>query len=257
MRQTADRASACRPVTARAPRCHIDTQLASGAELALPPDASRHASRALRLHEGDEVTLFNGIGGEYAARIVCLSRDNVTVEVGAFSPVERESALAVVLVQGISAGDRMDLTIQKAVELGAVAIHPVLTERSFVRLKGERSDSRREHWQRVAAAACEQCGRNRVPGVTGAITVAEYVAPTDALKLLLAPGARSNLRSIAVTSGKHLVLAAGPEAGFSPSEETALVSAGFVPVHLGPRVLRTETAGPAALAALNALFCDA
>ena len=210
----------------------------------------------LRLREGDPVALFNGAGGEYAARIVHLSREGVAVEVGVFTPVERESPLTVTLVQGISAGDRMDLTIQKAVELGVAAIQPVLAERSVMRLKGERGDARREHWQRVATAACEQCGRNRVPAVAGALAVTDYRAATGALKLLLAPGARSNLRVTGVSTGQPIVLAAGPEAGFSPREEALFVAAGFVPVHLGPRMLRTETAGPAALAALNALFGD-
>src|SRR5258706_7700337 len=132
---------------ARAPRFHVDASLAPGAQLALPQDAAHHASRVLRLREGDRVILFNGAGGEYAARIVRLSREGVAIEIGSFAPVERESPLEVTLVQGVSAGDRMDLTIQKAVELGVAAIQPVLAERSVVRLKGERSDSRREHWQ--------------------------------------------------------------------------------------------------------------
>ena len=221
-----------------------------------PPDAAHHASRVLRLREGEPVVLFNGAGGEYAGRIVRLSRDGVTVHVGAFSPVERESPLAVTLVQGISAGDRMDMTIQKAVELGAAAIQPILAERSVVRLKGERGDSRREHWERVAASACEQCGRNRVPPIAGAIAVGDYRAPAESLKVLLSPGAGPTLRSLAIATGQPVVVAAGPEAGFCPREESMLVAAGFLLVQLGPRVLRTETAGLAALAALNALYGD-
>ncbi len=240
----------------RVPRFHVDATLAPGERLALPGDAAHHASRVLRLREEDAVALFSGSGGEYEARIVRISRDAVEVEVGRFSPLERESSLAVTLVQGISSGDRMDLTIQKVVELGVAAIQPVLAERSVVKLKGERVDSRREHWQRVAAAACEQCGRNRVPSVAAAVPVAAYRAPEGVLKLLLAPGAQSGLRSIQGGTDRPIVLATGPEAGFSPREEALLVAAGFVPVHLGPRVLRTETAGPAALAALNALYGD-
>jgi 16S rRNA (uracil1498-N3)-methyltransferase len=238
------------------PRFHLEAPLAPGAQLALPPDAAHHASRVLRLREGDPVVLFNGAGGEYAGRIVRLSREGVTVHVGAFSPLERESPLAVTLVQGISAGDRMDLTIQKAVELGAAAIQPILADRSVVRLKGERGDSRREHWERVAASACEQCGRNRVPPIAGAIAVGEYRAPEGSLRLLLSPGASRTLRSLAIAAGQPIVVAAGPEAGFSPREETVLVATGFLPVQLGPRVLRTETAGLAALAALNSLYGD-
>jgi 16S rRNA (uracil1498-N3)-methyltransferase len=159
-------------------------------------------------------------------------------------------------VQGISAGDRMDLTIQKAVELGVSAIQPILAERSVVRLKGERGDSRREHWQRVAASACEQCGRNRVPGVAAALALERYSAPDQSLKLLLAPVGALTLRSMSVPTANRVVVAAGPEAGFSPREEAMLLAAGYRPVGLGPRVLRTETAGPAALAALNALWGD-
>ena len=209
------------------------------------------------MREGDALTLFNGGGGEHAARIVRLSRDGVTVEVGAFDPVERDSPLSITLVQAISSGDRMDLTIQKAVELGVSAIQPILAERSVVRLKGERVDSRREHWQRVATAACEQCGRNRVPPVTAALALADYRATEGSLKLMLAPAGTTTLRSIAATAtNTPIVIAAGPEAGFSPREEAILVSAGFAAIQLGPRVLRTETAGPAALAALNALCGD-
>lgn len=240
----------------RVPRFFVDTPLYPGGRLALPPDASHYASRVLRMREGDAALIFNGAGGEYSARIVQLSRDVVSVELGNFVPNERESPLSVTLVQGVSGGDRMDLTIQKAVELGVAMIQPLLAERCVVRLKGERSDSRRVHWQRVAASACEQCGRNRVPTVAAAVTVSGYRAPVDALKLLLAPSGGTTLRALAVSTEQSIVLAAGPEAGFSPREEALLVATGFLPVRLGPRVLRTETAGPAALAALNALYGD-
>lgn len=240
----------------RTPRFFVDTPLDPGAQLALPPDASHHASRVLRMREGDAVLIFNGAGGEYSARIVELSRDAVLIELGSLVPNERESPLSVTLAQGVSGGDRMDLTIQKAVELGVAMIQPLIAERSVVRLKGERSDSRRVHWQRVAASACEQCGRNRVPMVAAAVTVSSYQASVGALKLLLAPSGGTRLRTLVVGTEQPIVLAAGPEAGFSPREEALLVAAGFVPVRLGPRILRTETAGPAALAALNALYGD-
>ena len=242
--------------SARIPRFHVPDALTPGAELALPPDAGHHASRVLRMREGDAVCLFDGQGGEHAARVVALSRDRVSVLVGDFSPVERESPLHVTLLQAVSSGDRMDLTLQKAVELGVAAVQPVLAERSVVRLKGERGESRREHWQRVAVSACEQCGRNRVPQVAGPIALADYRAPEESLKILLAPAGATTLRSAGVAAGKPVVLAAGPESGFSPREEAMLVSAGFVAVRLGPRILRTETAGPAALAALNAIYGD-
>lgn len=242
--------------SARIPRFHVPEELAPGIELVLPSDAGHHASRVLRMREGDAVRLFNGKGGEHAGRITGLSRDRVSVAVGEFDPAERESPLHVTLVQAVSSGDRMDLTIQKAVELGVADIQPILAERSVVRLKGDRGDSRRDHWQRVAAAACEQCGRNRVPPVALPIALADYRAPEESLKLLLAPAGTTNLRSAGAMAGKPIVLAAGPESGFSAREEAMLVSAGFVPVRLGPRILRTETAGPAALAALNAIYGD-
>ena len=238
------------------PRFHVPFALATGEEYVLPGDAGRHASRALRLRAGDAIALFNGAGGEFEAKIARITRDEVVVVSGPQSPIERESPLLVTLVQGISSGDRMDLTIQKAVELGVTAIQPVLAERSVVKLSRERGNSRREHWQRVAASACEQCGRNRVPLVAEAIPAVDYVAPEGTLKLLLVPGAHSGLRSQPIDRNQPIVLAAGPEAGFSPREDAKLLATGFLPIHLGPRVLRTETAGPAALAALNALYGD-
>ena len=242
--------------TTRIPRFFVDSTLGPGARVTLPPDAGHHAARVLRMREGDAVTLFNGTGGEFSACIHSLSRGTVEVDVDKFMPVERESPLVVTLAQGLSAGDRMDLTIQKAVELGVAALQPLMAERSIVRLKGDRSDSRRDHWQRVAAAACEQCGRNRVPRVATVLDIADYQAPADALKLLLVPGAQTSLRTMVGSVDRPVGLAVGPEAGFSPREEALFIANGFVPIHLGPRILRTETAGPAALAALNALFGD-
>lgn len=240
----------------RVPRFFIESTLVPGTRLVLPPEASHHALRVLRLREADRVTLFNGAGGESTARIVGQSRDAFEVEIDQFMSVERESPLAVTLAQGISTGDRMDLTIQKAVELGVAAIQPLMAERSVVRLKGDRSASRRQHWERIVVASCEQCGRNRIPRVSPALSTTDYHAPKDALKLLLSPGAQAGLRSVVGSERKPVVLAAGPEAGFSLREEAFLVAQGFVKVHLGPRVLRTETAGPAALAVLNALAGD-
>jgi 16S rRNA (uracil1498-N3)-methyltransferase len=241
---------------ARAPRFHVAISLAPGAVRQLPPDAGHHASRVLRLREGDSIVLFNGAGGEYSARIVGLSRDGVTVDVGPFDPVERESPLAITLVQGISAGDRMDLTIQKAVELGVHAVQPILAERSVVRLKGERGDSRREHWQRVAVSACEQCGRNRVPVIATALDLANYVPADASRKVLLSPDGEASLASVVNKDSESILLAVGPEAGFTQREVSLLVGKGFVPARFGPRVLRTETAGPAAISALNALHGD-
>lgn len=238
------------------PRLYVDAPLAVGARITLPEAAAHHAVRALRLQAGEAVVLFNGRGGEYAARIESIGKTGVAVQIDAFSATERESPLSVTLVQGLSSGDRMDLTVQKSVELGVQAIQPVAAEKSVLRLTGERATARCEHWRRVAIAACEQCGRNHVPEILPPLPLARYAAPANALKLVLAPDAGTSLKALVGSDTQHIVLAVGPEAGFSEAEERLLVATGFQPVSLGPRILRTETAAPAALAALNALQGD-
>jgi len=211
----------------------------------------------MRLREGDEAILFNGRGGEYAARVASIQRLRIALDVLQHRELERESPLQMTLVQGVSGGDRMDYTVRKAVELGVAAIHPVLATRSVARPKGERADSRRAHWQKVVISACEQCGRNKIPEVQPLAPIADCLRnlPADAFKILLSP--RSDLEfSKSVPATRTLVLAAGPEAGFDDDEEAAFAAAGFTPLKLGPRVLRTETAALAALAALSALRGD-
>jgi 16S rRNA (uracil1498-N3)-methyltransferase len=242
-------------VTARAPRFYIEGRLREGSTCALPEESAHHAVRVLRLRSGDEVTLFDGRGGEYAARIAAIERTRVAIDVLGHRAVEREAVLRVVLVQGVSSGERMDFTIRKAVELGVAEVHPVLAAASVARPKGERAAARHEHWQRIAIAACEQCGRNRIPKVVPLAPLSDYRAENAGLKLLLSPLSQTPLSKIAAKSAAFVV-AAGPEAGFSAAEEAALVDGGFLPVRLGPRVLRTETAALAALAALNALHGD-
>jgi 16S rRNA (uracil1498-N3)-methyltransferase len=240
------------------PRFYVDVPLRAGGSCVLPEDTAHHAVHVMRLRAGDEVTLFNGQGGEHAGRIACVQKLRIAVDVLAHHPVERESPLHVTLVQGVSAADRMDFTIRKAVELGVAEIQPVLAARSVARPKGDRAETRQAHWQKVAVAACEQCGRNRIPRVLPLMEAAGYRASAGetALKLLLSP--RAELRFSAAVADKRdsVILAAGPEAGFSDEEEAAFAYAGFVPASLGPRVLRTETAALAALAALNALRGD-
>lgn len=242
---------------ARTARLHIDSELRSGAVAMLPEDTAHHAVHVLRLRAGEEVTLFNGRGGEYAGRIAAIERLRVSVEVLAHRALERESPLAVTLVQGVSSSEKMDFTVQKATELGVAALQPVIAARSAGRIAGERAAHKRAHWQRVAIAACEQCGRNRVPPVLAPVALAEYCRTAGpAGGLLLSPEAQLGLREAAARLKGAVALAAGPEAGFSAEEEAMLQGAGFVPVRLGPRVLRTETAALAALAALNALAGD-
>ena len=242
----------------RLARFFVDSPLASGARLALPERAAHHATRVLRLRTGDALTLFDGRGGEYDATIADLGRDAVNVEVAAWRDLERESPLAITLAQGISSAERMDLTVQKAVELGVAAIQPLDCEKSVVRLDARRAESRLAHWRRIVISACEQCGRNRLPDVRPPLTVAALCEATRAehTKWLLAPEAPTRLRDAARGFGESLLMAAGPEVGFSDAEVPALLDAGYVPVQLGPRILRTETAALAAIAALNAIAGD-
>ncbi|MFP5380886.1 MAG: 16S rRNA (uracil(1498)-N(3))-methyltransferase [Gammaproteobacteria bacterium] len=239
-----------------APRFYLDQTLAPGARFSLPSGPARHAARALRLGVGDAITLFDGRGGEYTARIERIQRDEVAVSVGAFAEVERESRLQVVLAQGISSGERMDYTLQKAVELGVTAIQPIAAKRSVVKLAGERVERRVAHWQGVVASACEQCGRNRVPPVAAPLPLANWLGtPRTGRLLFLSPLAETRLADLpAPTTADCLV--AGPEGGFEADELAALAAAGAVGVRLGPRVLRTETAALAALAAMQTLWGD-
>jgi 16S rRNA (uracil1498-N3)-methyltransferase len=244
--------------TARVARFYTDSTPRAGGVSLLPEDTAHHAAHVLRLRPGDEVTLFNGRGGEYAGRICAIDRLRVSVDVLEHRPVERESPLAVTLVQGISSSEKMDFTVQKATELGVAALQPVIAARSVGRLAGERAQLKRAHWRRVAVAACEQCGRNRIPEVLPVLPLAEYCRAPAAggARLLLSPQAQLGLRAAAARLDGAAALASGPEAGFGADEEALLVAAGFVPVRLGPRVLRTETAALAALAALNLLAGD-
>lgn len=237
------------------PRFYVDAPLRAGSVCTLPEDAAHHAVHVLRLRESEDITLFNGRGGEYRARIASIQRLRIAVDVLEHRAIERESPLRVTLVQGVSAGERMDSTVRKAVELGVAGLQPVLAARSVARPKGERAENRRAHWQKVVIAACEQCGRNRIPEVQPLVAVPEYRAPSEAVKVLLSPLSKLPLSRIAL-KGNDFILAAGPEAGFTAEEEAALADAGFVPASLGPRVLRTETAAVAALAALSALRGD-
>lgn len=236
----------------RVPRLFVGADLAPRTRLFLPEDAAHHAARVLRLREGDPAVLFDGRGGEYEARLFMPGRGQVAAEIGEWRDIERESPLAVTLVQAVSSGEKMDFTVQKAVELGVAAIQPLLTAKSVVRLSAEREEKKRAHWRRVAIAACEQCGRNRIPEILEPVAVERYKAPAGA-KILLSPSGAGKLSGFAAGP---LTLAAGPEAGFSADEEQRLLRAGFEAVRLGPRILRTETAALAALAALNALAGD-
>ena len=243
------------------PRFHCPTDLATGAEIDLPPGAARHV-QVLRLQPGEHITLFHGgadgPGGEFDATVLHMGRASVRVQVGAHHAAEREAPRAVHLLAGITANERMDWLVEKATELGVASITPLLAERSVLKLKGERADKKIAHWQAVAVAACEQCGRNRVPQVFPAVDLARWLAaPTVAAGmqrrvLSLAPGARPLAEAVAgLPATAPVLFLSGPEGGLAPAEEAQALAQGFAPVMLGPRVLRAETAPLAALAALT------
>jgi 16S rRNA (uracil1498-N3)-methyltransferase len=211
----------------------------------------------LRLAVGDPCIVFNGDGHDYAAAVAAVGKREARLRVGAATPVERESPLRTVLLQGVAKGEKMDLILQKATELGVHAIVPVWSQRSDVRLDGERAAKRLEHWRGVVASACEQCGRAVVPDVAAPAALAAGLAalPSGGLRLLLDPLGAHALRSLAF-AGSQACLAVGPEGGWSPLDREQLQAAGFEGLRLGPRVLRTETAGLAAIAALQARFGD-
>lgn len=238
------------------PRFFIEQKLALGAQFLLPPGAARHAARVLRLSAGDTLQLFNGQGGAYAARIEQIRKDEVEVRITAFEDTDCESPLQVLLAQGISSGERMDYTLQKAVELGVTAIQPIAAKRSVVKLAGERADKRVAHWQGVVNSACEQSGRNHVPAVAQPLSLANWLAQRPIGRLLfLSPQANSKLAELPTPQGLQM-LVAGPEGGFEAEEIAALESAEAIAVRLGPRVLRTETAALAALAAMQMAWGD-
>ena len=238
-------------------RLFCPINLAHRAQANLPGGAAHHAIRVLRLKRGDEVRLFNGEGGEYEASIHRVEKDSVTVDIGRHHDLERESKLRVCLAQGITTGDKMDYTLQKAVELGVARIQPLDTNRAVVRLNQDRAEKRLQHWQNVVVAACEQCGRNTVPRVAAILPFEEWVAGTDpsTVRLMFSPYAEQRLSDCAAPAGEvNMVI--GPEGGLNQEEITFAQAKGFKSVRMGPRVLRTETAPLAALAAMQVLWGD-
>lgn len=238
------------------PRFYCREVLSPGAHIDLPAPVARHAVRVLRLPPGAAVVLFDGRGGEYDARIERIERDRVVAALGAWRDVERESGLAVTLIQAVQAGEKMDYTVQKAVELGVSQIVPVDSRRSVTRLSGERAARRVAHWQGVAAAACEQCGRNQVPQLAPLEKLENWLArpANGTLRLILAPDAEQALVDLPPVTNVQMLI--GAEGGLDSQEIVAAQQVGFKAVRMGPRILRTETAGLAALAAMQALWGD-
>jgi len=244
------------------PRIYTTSPLTTHTIITIDGNAGNHISRVLRLKTGDNITLFNGQGGEFSATLTAIERKTVHAHIDRFDPQERESPLQITLAQGISRGERMDYTLQKSVELGVNRIIPLATERCGVKFDAKREAKRLQHWQGVVVSACEQCGRNRIPEVLPVLSLPTWLTDlqndfdkNNQLRLILAPQATQTLRQLTPTTGE-LILLIGPEGGLSDREIAMSQQHEFQGVQLGPRVLRTETAGVAALAALQSHWGD-
>ena len=237
-------------------RIYADIDLVDGAKVTLGDEAYHHLVVVLRRIRGDAIVLFNGRGGEYPATIETVGKRQLGVRIGPLRNVERESPLAITLVQAVSKGERMDYTIQKAVELGVTAIQPVITDRVVVRLDAERWARKQEHWQGIVVSACEQSGRTRIPRVAPVRDLNDWMptCPPDAFRLILSLTVTPTVARRA--PGQPVVLLVGPEGGWSEIERKLADLAGFAGLALGPRVLRTETAGVTALAVLQSQWGD-
>ena len=253
----------------RLTRVYVDAPVAAGKRVIVEGSAANHIARVLRLRSGDSLTLFDGSGGEFGARIEEFRKETVVVAVEEHRPLDRESPLPLTLVQGISRGERMDWIIQKATELGASRIVPVFTKRSVVRLDEKQAERKLQHWRAIAVAACEQCGRNRIPDLAVPVDFFDMLAGdpsgrpdsagrTDSAgstRLLLSPTGDLRIDDLQDV-GKGITVLIGPEGGLEDVEQEAAVTAGFKAVRLGPRVLRTETAAIAALTIIQRYFGD-
>ena len=242
----------------RLTRAFVDAALPIGAQVVLPDTAAAHLVRVLRLREGDACVLFNGDGRDYDARIAASGKRETLVDIVAAREAGNESPLRIVLLQGIARGEKMDLILQKATELGVARIVPVDAERTEVRLDGQRLQKRIAHWRSVVVSACEQCGRARIPEVADPVAIAGIAGQVgeDASKLTLDPEGGHALPTLAIGHASTVAVAIGPEGGWSPRDRETLRLAGFKGLRLGPRILRTETAGLAAIAALQAIYGD-
>lgn len=239
------------------PRFYCAMPLPPGRQVALPDAVARHAVGVLRLRDGDDVILFSGNGSECVGQLIRTGKGAEVLLKAACAP-ERESPFAITLVQGVSSGERMDYTLQKAVELGVTRIQPIMMKRTIVRLDDEKRLKRRQHWQGVVISACEQCGRNHLPEVAPILDFHDWLAGAGAregARLLLDPEAHTRLRDLPAPAAA-VTLLAGPEGGFDANERELLRRVGFQPVSLGPRILRTETAAITAMAVMQGLWGD-
>jgi len=239
----------------RISRLYLPQALAEGAVLRLDDESAHYLRTVLRLKKGADLTVFNGDGREYSAQVANVGRDEVRLEIGDGRTRDAESPLAAHIGLGISRGERMDLAIQKAVELGVTRITPLFTEHCVVRLDDARRGNRRQHWQKVARSACEQCGRNHVPEVEEPAELRDWIVRQEGLRLFFDPHGAVGLKDLPPPEG-CVSLLSGPEGGFAAAERLLAREAGFIPVRLGPRILRTETAVLAALSSIQALWGD-
>jgi 16S rRNA (uracil1498-N3)-methyltransferase len=237
------------------PRFYCPVPLAVGHTVLLPDHIAHHI-QVLRMRQGDLVTLFNGHGGEYTASLARIEKKSVSVELKAFSPREVELPYAITLAQALPEGSKLDWIVEKSVELGVTAIQPLSAQRCVVRLSSERAEKKQAHWQGVIVAAAEQSGRNRLPLLAPLTSLGDWLGQQDLHKrVLLSPRGEQSLSDWARHQpSQALALLIGPEGGFTEAEETLACAQGAMMLSMGPRVLRTETAGLAALAALNAIW---
>ncbi len=243
----------------RIPRIYTELSLHCDSSLVLDGSAARHLASALRMKAGQQITLFNGQGGEYAAELTEVGKNKVSVKIVEYRDIDRESALKIHLAIGVSRGERMDLIVQKATELGAMEITPLFTERTEVKLNGERLEKKIRHWQQIAISACEQCQRNRVPRINSPATMDQWLSLSDqnsgeTLKFVLHHRSKTRLSEQPVAN--NICLLVGPEGGLGEREIDAAIDHGFQPLALGPRVLRTETAPLAAISIIQSLWGD-
>lgn len=238
------------------PRFYLTDALQPGQNISLPENVIRHL-QVLRVREGEEITLFNGNGHSYPTRLLSLAKRQAVAEVLSEQTVDNESPLAISLIQAVSSGERMDFTLQKSVEMGVTEIFPVTSARSIVKLSGERAEKRQERWQEIVIAACEQCGRNRIPTVHPLLPLPKRLQqlPQSDVRLLMGLHHPTGLKAIQPTP-QRITLMIGPEGGWSPEEEAAAFQTGFQSILLGKRVLRTETAALVAIAAMQTLWGD-
>jgi len=241
----------------RLARVHVEADLQAGGQVRVEGSAGNHIARVLRLRAGDALTLFNGRGGEYGGSVAQIRRDTVLVSVLERREAERESPFQLTLAQGISRGERMDWVVQKATELGVSRVVPLFTERSVVQLDERQASRKLQHWRSIAIAACEQSGRNRLPEISQPVGLYDLLAPPTpgGVALLLSPTASRRMADLS-TAGSGATVLIGPEGGLAEVEQEAAIKAGYMPVRLGPRVLRTETAAVCALTVLQQRFGD-